>query len=91
MGILSWLFGNSAESEASEASREYKEFLILATPIKEGNQYRISGKISKGDNEKQFIRSDLIADKVQAEQISLDKGVTIIDQRGDGLFQLDNI
>lgn len=91
MGILSWLFGKPLEEEKSDVSREHKGFQIQATPIKEGGQYRICGLISKGDNQKKFIRSDLIADKDQAEQISLDKGVLIINQRGDSLFELENI
>ena len=91
MGILSSLFGKPSEKEKSDVSMEHKGFQIQATPIKEGSQYRISGIISKGELQKKFIRSDLIADKDQAEQISLNKGVLIIDQRGDSLFQLENI
>jgi len=91
MGILSWLFGEPQEQINAEVTREHKGFQIRATPIKEGGQYRICGQISKGDHLKKFIRSDLIADRAQAEQISLDKGVIIIDQRGDTLFQLENI
>ena len=90
LGFIKKLF-SSEGSSGPEAEMEHKGFHIKATPIPEGGQYRVCGVISKGDQEKKFIRSDLIPEAQLACDISMDKAVTIIDQQGDKLFKRHNI
>lgn len=91
MGILDAFFGKNKEPKEGP-KLEYKGFVIEATPMQEGQgQYRICGLISKGESQKQFIRSDLVAGLEMAEKYTLDKGSIIIDQRGDSIFQEGNI
>ena len=70
---------------------EYRGFRIAATPISEGGQYRVSGKIEKGEGEglqsHNFVRADLIANADEAKSFSVMKAKLMVDQLGDRLFQ----
>ena len=93
---MSWLrkiFGGSApsgENTGGGPSREHKGFTIVATPIKEGGQFRLAGVISKEIDgvrrEHQFVRADLFTSKDEAVQFAFVKGELIIDQSGEIIF-----
>jgi hypothetical protein len=90
---MSWLkkiFGGGEAAPAASATREHKGYTIIATPIKEGGQYRLAGMISKEIggvvNEHRFVRADLFTSRDEAVQFAFLKGQLIIDQSGDGMF-----
>lgn len=92
---MSWLkkiFGGNASEGAASAgnAQEYKGFSIIATPIKEGGQWRLAGTISKevggAMKEHKFIRADLFSSKDEAAQFAVVKAQLIIDQSGESIF-----
>jgi hypothetical protein len=91
MSFLKKLFGGGAGKAEAGASREYKGYVITATPIKEGGQFRLAGMISKEIGgvvkEHRFVRADLFTSKDEAVQFAFMKGELIIDQSGDAIFQ----
>jgi hypothetical protein len=91
---MSWLKkifgGDGTSAPGAGKAQEYKGFSIIATPIKEGGQWRLAGTISKelggAMKEHKFIRADLFSSKDEAEQFTLSKAQLIIDQSGDSIF-----
>jgi hypothetical protein len=91
---MSWLkkiFGGGEGDAASAGTAlDYKGFSIIATPIKEGGQWRLAGTITKdiggAMKEHKFIRADLFSSKDEAEQFAVTKAQLIIDQSGDSIF-----
>ena len=88
---MSWLkkiFGGGASKPG--AAQEYKGYSIVATPIKEGGQWRLAGVITKEiggvAKEHKFVRADLFSSKEEAEQFAFVKAQLIIDQSGEGMF-----
>jgi hypothetical protein len=69
---------------------EYKGFRLAASPMPENGQFRVAGRIEKGEGESlqqhQFVRADLIPSEKEAHEFSLNKGRMMIDQLGDRLF-----
>ncbi|WP_196161057.1 HlyU family transcriptional regulator [Reinekea sp. G2M2-21] len=69
---------------------EYRGFRIAATPIPEGSQYRVSGRIEKDDADQTrshtFVRADLVGDLDEAKGFCLMKAKLMVDQLGDSLF-----
>lgn len=93
MSFWKKLFGGGGEAKAPApaASQEHKGFTILATPIAEGGQFRVAGKIQKMGTdgtlrEHAFQRADRMAEQDTAIEISFQKGRQIIDERGERLF-----
>ncbi len=89
MGWLSKLFGadNTSSTESLRFdSEEYKGFTITPTPLGEAGQYRVSAIIRQGDQEHQFIRSDVIPSIDECVSIILLKSKRFIDEQGDQLF-----
>lgn len=96
MGVASWLkglFGGPAagESEASPAQAvEYKGYLIIPQPQRQGGQFLTSGLIAKdfpeGRKEQRFIRADTHASEDEARQMMVQKAQRLIDEMGDRLF-----
>lgn len=96
------LFGTKTNSDSSNAGQdakpegraednvEYKNCLIIPTPIKEGSQYRTAGTISSQSEdparETHFIRADNHSTREQAVEHSVGKARQIIDERGSRLF-----
>lgn len=88
-------FGSSdkpAESKKVETAEAhpYKDCLIYATPMKEGSQYRLAGRIEKkvGDETltHEFVRADVFASVDDAVECTVRKAQLIIDQNGASLF-----
>jgi hypothetical protein len=91
MSFLKRLFGGGGGSAGSVgAVHEHKGYSIVATPIKEGGQWRLAGTIRKeiggALKEHKFIRADLFSSKDEAEQFTVSKAQLIIDQSGDSIF-----
>ncbi len=88
--LLSRLFGGGGGSGSAGASSTYKDFTIVAEPIKEGSQWRLAGSIRKSidgeERARRFIRSDIFPSREQAESYAISKGELIIDQRGETMF-----
>ncbi|CAN7401712.1 HlyU family transcriptional regulator [Mesorhizobium sp. LjRoot246] len=97
MSFLKRLFGGSGGSEAAEAKNappakqvEHKGFLISATPYKADGQYQTCGIVSKEIDgvvkEHKFIRADRFAGLDDAVDISIKKGMQLVDEQGDRIF-----
>jgi hypothetical protein len=91
MSFLKKLFGGGGAAEpAAGKSESYKDFLIRATPYKEGAQFQLCGVIEKeiGGEKKEhrFIRADKFGGMDEAVSFTLSKGRQIIDEQGDRLF-----
>lgn len=91
MGLFSRLFGGKSEAKTvSVEPVEYKEFLIYQEVIAEGGQYRVAGRITKEiDGElktHRFIRSDVVSNKSDAEELMLKKAQLFIDQMSGRIF-----
>ncbi|MEZ9630896.1 HlyU family transcriptional regulator [Vibrio breoganii] len=91
MGWFSRLFGSSeAAKQAVVEPIEYKGYLIYAEPIAEGGQYRIAGRITLGEGDSikthRFIRSDLLGNEGDANELMIKKAQMLIDQMGETIF-----
>ena len=92
MGFFSNLFGggSSASSPKVEATETIDGVLVEATPMPEGQQYRLAATLSKeigGERrEHQLIRADLFASKDEAARMAIAKAKQVIGEQGDRLF-----
>ncbi|MBW3698067.1 transcriptional regulator [Vibrio sp. T187] len=93
MGLFSMLFGgktNEAEQKESVEPVEYKGFFIYQEAMPDSGQYRVAGRIEKeidGETKShRFIRSDVVSNKDDANELMLKKSQMFIDQMGDGIF-----
>lgn len=92
--LFSFLGGKGSSSAAapavSETREAYKDVALVAHPLREGNQFRISGTVEKRDGEavmlRRFIRADVFTNEKEAVEFTLRKGRQIVDQYGDSLF-----
>ncbi|MEP2640570.1 HlyU family transcriptional regulator [Roseobacter sp.] len=92
MSIFKKLFGGGAEASAPEAPVEtYQGFRVTATPVAEGNTYRVSALIEKDvDGEPrshQLIRADTIQGLEDAQAACFRKAKQVIDEQGERLFR----
>ena len=88
------LFGGGSTSKPPQAANEpdlYKDCLIYAEPMSEGGQWRLAGRIVKGEGEAakehKFIRADIFSNRDEVESATLRKARQIIDEQGDRLFR----
>lgn len=96
MSFLKRLFGlGGSEDEGAAAGKavkevEHKGFVIRATPFKEDGQFQTCGTVSKeigGEvKEHRFVRADRFASIDDAVDVSIRKGMQLIDEQGDRLF-----
>lgn len=88
MSLFSKLLGGGSGPDAETIT--YEGFRITPTPVKSGNQWRISARVEKDIGEQtkthNLIRADELGDREAAEEASLAKAKTAIDQLGDGIF-----
>ncbi|MEM1366290.1 MAG: HlyU family transcriptional regulator [Pseudomonadota bacterium] len=94
MSFLKKLFGGgSGGGEAAPATpaEVYKDFAITPDPMKDGQQWRLAGYISKtvdGEEKRHhLIRADLFAGQDVAATATIAKARQVIDEQGDGLFR----
>ncbi|MBZ9742289.1 MULTISPECIES: HlyU family transcriptional regulator [unclassified Mesorhizobium] len=96
MSFLKRLFGGGG-GEAAEPARaapakqvEHKGFTISATPYKTDGQYQTCGIVSKEVDgvvkEHKFIRADRFAGLDDAVDISIKKGIQLVDEQGERIF-----
>jgi hypothetical protein len=68
----------------------YGDCRIFAEPIREGNQFRLAGRIEKDVNgevwTRTFVRADVFTTHDDAVEYTLRKAHQIIDQNGPSLF-----
>lgn len=92
MGFFSKLFGTKEKTEQAAVVEpvEYKGFNIYQEALAESGQYRVAGRIEKEiDGEvksHRFIRSDIVSNKNDADELMLKKSQMFIDQMGDNIF-----
>jgi hypothetical protein len=95
MSFLKRLFGlGGAASEPTPAKPakqiEHKGFTVSATPYKNEGQYQTSGVVSKEIGgvvkEHKFVRADRFAGLDDAVEVSLKKGIQLIDEQGEKMF-----
>ncbi|MDE1158642.1 MAG: HlyU family transcriptional regulator [Neorhizobium sp.] len=81
----------AAEAPVKEAEPQaHGDCRIIAAPMKEGNQYRLAGRIEKDvDGEvliRTFVRADMFTSMDDAVEYTVRKARQIIDQNGASLF-----
>lgn len=96
MSFFKKLFGLGGSDDAAPAGKpakavEHKGFVVTATPYKaDGGQYQTCGVVSKEIDgvvkEHKFIRADRFAGLDDAVDISIKKGIQLIDEQGERLF-----
>ncbi|UVK46861.1 hypothetical protein BPNPMPFG_002576 [Mesorhizobium sp. AR07] len=96
MSFLKRLFGGGdaevgePKSAAPAKQVEHKGFLISATPYKTEGQYQTCGVVSKEIDgvvkEHKFIRADRFAGLDDAIDISIKKGIQLVDEQGERIF-----
>ncbi|MBB4102588.1 HlyU family transcriptional regulator [Allorhizobium borbori] len=89
--ILSAFGGNAAPAAPKEVEpREYDGCRIFATPIREGSQFRLAGRIEKVfDGQvrvRNFIRADIFTNEADAVEFTFRKGEQILQQGRGGIF-----
>ena len=90
--IIGALTGKTAEAAPPQRgeANPYEGLVIHAAPVREENQWRLSGVIVKqgdeGDLERTFTRADTFSTRQEAESSSIRKGKQIIDEQGSNLF-----
>ena len=96
MSFLKRIFGGSPANPGSGggavvAEEEYKGHRIEATPMKEGDQYRLCARVSKsfGDDTltHDVIRADLFQSAEDAARHALSKARQVIDESGDHIYR----
>jgi hypothetical protein len=97
MPFLKRLFGGGGDEPAQAAGAapakqvEHKGFTISATPYKAEGQYQTCGVVSKEIDgvvkEHRFIRADRFAGLDDAVDISLKKGIQLVDEQGERIFE----
>ncbi len=96
MSFLKRLFGGGAGSADAAADArpvkqvEHKGFTISATPYKAEGQYQTCGVVSKAidgeTKEHRFIRADRFPGIDDAAEVSIKKGIQLVDEQGEKLF-----
>jgi hypothetical protein len=96
MSFLKRLFGLGGDAGEAEPSGkavkeiEHKGFTVKATPFKHEGQFQTCGVVSKeigGEvKEHRFVRADRFAGLDDATDVSLRKGVQLVDEQGERLF-----
>ena len=92
MSLFSKLFGGGSRGKSAPEPEVYKDFLIFAEPAKEAGGYRVGARIEKevgGELQvHHLIRADTIQSAEEANKISILKAKLMIDQMGEGIFNL---
>lgn len=94
MSFLKKLFGGGDGGSSGGPkvldTQEHKGFTIRAIEMRAGSEYQLCGEVEKEiEGEKkvhQFIRADRLPSPDAAASAALSKGVQIIDEQGDRLF-----
>ena len=92
--IISMFSGGGDKSDATSAPAAeplvYGDCRIFAEPLREGNQFRLAGRIEKDVNgqvlTRSFVRADVFTSHEDAAEYAVRKAQQIIDQNGPSLF-----
>lgn len=92
MSFLKKLFGGGEnKGSQSAAAVEHEGYRIVATPQKEGGNYRVCGTISKeidGEiKEHTLIRADTLPSLDAAVEMTISKAKQVIAEQGEKLFR----
>ncbi|MEO0495977.1 MAG: HlyU family transcriptional regulator [Pseudomonadota bacterium] len=92
MSFFKKLFGGSEEPAApAQPAEVYKDCAITPDPMKDGQQWRLAGYITKqidGEEKRHhLIRADVFASQDLAASAAIAKARQVIDEQGDGLFR----
>lgn len=96
MSFLKRIFGGAPANSGSAggnvvAEEEYQGHRIEATPMKEGDQWRLCARVSKAFGDEtlshDLIRADLFQSAEDAARHSLSKARQVIDESGDHIYQ----
>jgi hypothetical protein len=90
MSFLKKLFGGGSAAASKAATEDYEGYRISATPIAEGNTFRVAATIEKdvdGETKQhKLIRADTVQGREAAEAASIRKAKQAIDEQGERLF-----
>ncbi|MHB0774262.1 HlyU family transcriptional regulator [Halomonas sp. WWR20] len=89
--LIDGLFRSGNVNAEEVPATDYKGFEIVPDPQDAGGQYRVSGWIRQpvddGEpREYRFERSDIVSDRLECIELTLDKAKRLIDDRGEELF-----
>ena len=92
--FFSKLFGRTGRTDTPAVVPEdkeiYNDLILVATPIAEGSQFRLAGRIEKHDGSlvlvRSFIRADLFSSRDDTVAAAFRKARQIADQHGASLF-----
>jgi hypothetical protein len=83
--------GGQQEGRAALAEIDHEGYSIAATPIREGNQYRLAATISKtidgNVRTHRMIRADLFSSAQDAAEAAIAKAKRVIREQGDTIFE----
>lgn len=83
---LSGFFGGGPAAAKETEPVEYRGFMIIAAPFRDGSQWRLAGRITSADpndgRAHHFIRSDVFTNAEDAGAFAVRKAQLIIDQLG---------
>jgi hypothetical protein len=94
--IFGGLFGGSSGDEVPDQKVVgepviYEGYKIEAMPRKDGSQWQLYGRISKGEGDSQqvheLIRADYFSGLEEAVSFTLRKAQQVIDEQGDKIFR----
>ena len=90
MSLFKKLFGGGG-SKPDAPSETYKDFRITATPIAEGQAFRVAATIEKEVDGKmrrhELIRADTMQGLEAAQVASIGKAKQVIDEQGELIFR----
>jgi hypothetical protein len=90
MSLFKKLFGGGGPKPGAP-SEDYKGYRITATPIAEGQTYRVAATIEKEVNGEmrrhELIRADTLQGLEAAQAASISKAKQVIDEQGDRIFR----
>jgi hypothetical protein len=93
MSFFKRLFGSRSDGMTASfapETQDYKDHTIFAEPVKDNNQWRLAGRVTKlidGETkEHKFVRADVFSSREDAVTFAFKKGELIVDQMGKSLF-----
>lgn len=84
---LSGLLSEPATQQPETSETVFEGHTIYACARQEQGQFRVAGTIRKGEQEVDFIRSDLCPDAATANDLMQQKAKLFIQQLGDDIFK----
>lgn len=91
MSFLKKLFGGGGGAKPEATTETYKDFRITATPISEGQTFRVAATIEKDvdgeTRQHKLIRADTVQGLEAAQAASISKAKQVIDEQGERIFR----